>query len=156
MKKCLIFLIAIMILLPSALASAASSSTNATTYFTSMNSTSKGVTAKADYIQWYRGERASQEAQKDHECYWYKGKCYVPDDYYIRNVNKKIRSLKISKSAVITMVTYQIEKTNDIKKQRISLSAFTKEMTKKRYRYIPFHITVKNGVIVKITEQFIP
>ncbi|PLT31886.1 hypothetical protein [Peribacillus deserti] len=156
MKKWLSAFLLLAGLLVPAVTSAAASIDKQTTYFNSVGTNSKGVYVKADYIQWFRGERANKEAYKDKACYWDRGKCYAVDDYYIRNVNPKIRTLPVAKNAVITMVTYQIEKTYDIKKQRISLSTFKKEMKKSRYRDIPFHIEVKNGTIIKISEQYIP
>ncbi|MBM7693627.1 hypothetical protein JOC77_003071 [Peribacillus deserti] len=156
MKKWLTVIIVITSLMMPTVSTAASSTEKQTTYFNFAGTNSKGVYVKADYIQWFRGERANKEAYKDKACYWDRGKCYAMDDYYIRNVNPKIRTLPVAKNAVITMVTYQIEKTYDIKKQKISLSTFKKEMKKPRFRDIPFHIELKNGTIIKITEQYIP
>ncbi|WP_409297037.1 hypothetical protein V1498_04125 [Peribacillus sp. SCS-26] len=155
MKKLMFILSALMVLLSPTVSNAAAPEKQ-TTYLNSVKTTSKGIYAKADYIQWFRGEQANKEAFKDKACYWDRGKCYAMDDYYIRNVNPKIRTLPVSKKAVITMVTYQIEKTNNIKKQKVSMAVFLKEMKKSRYRDIPFHIVLKNGVITKITEQYIP
>ncbi|WP_051348541.1 hypothetical protein [Peribacillus kribbensis] len=156
MKKFILSLLAVLVLLPAGFTSAATKTEKQTTYINKLFTNSKGTYIKADYIQWFRGEQANKEAYKDKQCYWDKGKCYAMDDYYIRNINPKIRTLKIAKNAVVTMETFQIEKTYDVKTQKVSLATFKQEMQKKRYRYIPFHIELKNGVITKITEQYIP
>jgi hypothetical protein len=50
-----------------------------------------------DLVQWYHGEDTAREAAKDHQ------ESPPPNDYYIRNVNPKLRTLPTAADATITV-----------------------------------------------------
>jgi len=125
----------------------------ATTYITSFKLKKGKWVGKFDYIQWYFGKAADKEFLKDCKC----GKVmdHAPDGYWIRNVNPKIRTFTISKSAQYILQTrsaYAI-KWNE-KVTRSQFLTFLKE--RNRDGQTPFHIEIKNNVVTKITEQYIP
>jgi hypothetical protein len=112
----------------------------------------------ADYIEWYEGEEANvkfRERENDPEV------TKAPDGYYIINDNPKLRSLEVSEDAVVLMQYYDRTGTNEV--QDISwneqiplakfLSIFKQQSGLKNY---PYHLTVKDGKIVKIVQQYIP
>jgi hypothetical protein len=125
---------------------------NSPTYITSLKSVNGQLVGKFDYIQWYFGKAADREFLKDCKCS--KDMQHAPDGYWIRNVNPRIRTFAISKYATYVLQT----RGDDIKwNEKVTKAQFL-DFLKKRNKdgQIPFHIQVKNGVVVKITEQYIP
>ena len=124
-----------------------------TAYITSFQKVHGKWVGKFDYIQWYTGKAADREFLKDCSCSKYM--TGAPDKYYIRNVNPKIRTFTISKHAKYVLQTYNPKeiKWNE-KVTRSQFIAFLKEQNKDNF--IPFHIEITNGVITKITQQYIP
>lgn len=124
-----------------------------TTYITSFDLVHGKYVGKFDYIQWFFGKAADREFLKDCKCS--KDMDHAPDGYWIRNVNPKIRTFTISSNAQYILQTrdpYNI-KWNE-KVTRSQFIAFLKQRDKNHH--IPFHIEIKNGVVTKITEQYIP
>jgi hypothetical protein len=125
----------------------------AATYINSFQEAHGKWIAKFDYIQWYFGKAADREFLKDCKCS--KEMDHTPDGYWIRNVNPKIRTFTISKNAQYVLQTrsiYEI-KWNE-KVTRSQFISFLKQRDK--HHHIPFHIEIKNGIVTKITEQYIP
>ena len=89
----------------------------------------------ADYVQYFIGEKAIEEAKKrgDSDKRIENGKIVysVPNDYYIVNENNKIRKLEVS---------------NDVKLDYI----------KKNYKDQLFLLTIQKGKVIEINEIFIP
>lgn len=75
-----------------------------------------------------------------------------PNGFLIVNQNPKIRTFEISKGAEIQMVTGAGAEINTYEEFK---SLFAAESTS-HLKNIPYHIEVRNGVIVKIIEQYIP
>jgi len=125
----------------------------ATTYITSFKKVQGSWVGKFDYIQWYTGKAANREFLKDCKCRNVMDA--APDGYWIRNVNPKIRTFKISKNAQFVLQTrnkYEI-KWNE-KVTRKQFITFLKQRNKDQQT--PFHLVIKNGVVTKITEQYLP
>jgi hypothetical protein len=125
----------------------------ATTYITSFKQIHGKWVGKFDYIQWYFGKAADREFLKDCKCS--KEMDHAPDGYWIRNVNPKIRTFTISKNAQFVLQTrnaYKI-KWNE-KVTRSQFITFLKQ--RNQDHQVPFHLEIKNGVVTKITEQYIP
>ncbi|MBT2697223.1 hypothetical protein J7E79_07340 [Bacillus sp. ISL-40] len=125
----------------------------AATYITSFQQVHGKWVAKFDYIQWYFGKAADREFLKDCKCS--KEMDHAPDGYWIRNVNPKIRTFTISKNAQYVLQTRSLYgiKWNE-KVTRSQFITFLKQRDK--HHQIPFHIEIKNGIVTKITEQYIP
>ncbi|MDP4162355.1 MAG: hypothetical protein Q8898_04545 [Bacillota bacterium] len=124
----------------------------ATAYITAIKFNKGKMTGSFDYIQWYFGKDADREFVKDCKCG--KEMPYAPDGYYIRNINKKIRTFTISNSAQYVLQT----RTDTIKwNEKVTKTQFLNFLKKRnQQKGIPFHIEVKGGVVTKITEQYIP
>jgi len=125
----------------------------ATTYITSFKKVQSKWVGKFDYIQWYTGMAADREFLKDCKCS--KVMDRAPDGYWIRNVNPKIRTFTISNNTQFVLQTrnqYEI-KWNE-KVTRKQFITFLKQRNKDHQT--PFHIVIKNGVVTKITEQYLP
>jgi len=113
-----------------------------------------------DYVQYLSGEEAIKAMKEDGKCpadiYPDPTQC-IPNGYYIRNQNPKIRTFEISKDAEISRTTAFEYSSSGIK--IINYNEF-KNLFAARDSYfkstIPFHIEILNDVVVKITEQFIP
>ncbi|WNQ11159.1 hypothetical protein MJA45_26760 [Paenibacillus aurantius] len=111
----------------------------------------------ADYIQWFEGEEADQAFRVDEPD---AGLDYAPSGYYIRNVNPKLRTLEVAANVQVWMQTYDRSGkwTDDLHwNTRQPLSVFRtllgEDPLAKEY---PYHLTVKNGKVVRIVQQYIP
>jgi len=112
-----------------------------------------------DYIQWLTGDEAIKAMREDGKCpvdiYPDPSYC-IPNGFYIRNQNPKIRTFEISKDVQISRVTafdYSPTGVKSISYEELK-NLFTP--TDSYFKNIPFHIEVVNGLVVKITEQYIP
>jgi len=127
-----------------------------TTYIKSLKIKQGKLFANFDYIQWYTGKRADQEFLKDckEQCKGNDAPHNALDGYYIRNANPKIRTLLISDKAIFVIQprSYKVQWNKVVSKQE-----FIKYIQSTKYiNQSPFHIEIKNGVVTKITEQYIP
>jgi hypothetical protein len=103
-----------------------------------------------DLIQFYWGDDAIREAAKDHQ------ESPPPNDYYIRNVNPRLRTLPVRADATITTNTLAAGYTGSVTKDiRVPLwrLAIVLQAT---HHSPPFWITVHHGQVVRIAEQYIP
>jgi hypothetical protein len=96
-----------------------------------------------DLVQWYFGEDAAREAAKDHQ------ESSPPNDYYIRNLNPKLRTLPTRADAVITV--------NNLLNSHQSIPVTLPRLTTLTQDRSPvFWITVRHGQVLKISEQWVP
>jgi hypothetical protein len=103
-----------------------------------------------DVIQFYFGEDAAREAAKDHK------ESPPPNDYYIRNVNPRLRTLPVRSDATITVNTLAAGYTGSaIKNVQVQLYRLD-IMLDFRGSSPPFWITVRNDQVTRIAEQYIP
>jgi hypothetical protein len=103
-----------------------------------------------DLIQFYWGEDATREAAKDHQ------ESPPPNDYYIRNINPRLRTLPVTRDATITTNTLTAGYTGSVTKDiRLPLwrLAIVLQAT---HNSPPFWITVDHGQVVRIAEQYLP
>jgi hypothetical protein len=96
-----------------------------------------------DLVQWYHGEDAAREAAKDHQ------ESPPPNDYYIRNVNPKLRTLPTTADATITV-------NNLLNTQQPTPVSLAKLATLTQHRSPMFWITVRHDQVLKISEQWVP
>ena len=107
-------------------------------------------TIRFDLIQFYGGEEALREATKDHpEASPDEVRQWVPNDFYIRNLNPKLRTLPTRADAVITVNNLL----NSHQSIPVTLSRLT---TLTQDRSPVFWITVRHGQVLKISEQWVP
>lgn len=103
----------------------------------------KTGTITFDLVQWYFGEDAAREAAKDHQ------ESPPPNDYYIRNLNPKLRTLPTAAGATITV--------NNLLSSHQSVPVtLTKLATLTQDRSPMFWITVSHDQVLKINEQWVP
>jgi hypothetical protein len=101
-----------------------------------------------DLIQWFTGDDATREAAKDHQ------ESPPPNDYYIRNVNPRLRTLLVRSSATITVNALAAERTGSATTDvPVTLAELAKLLPADSS---PFWITVQSGQVVAIAEQYIP
>ncbi|ULT56739.1 hypothetical protein L1999_27520 [Neobacillus drentensis] len=126
---------------------------NETAYIPSFKQINGKWVGKFDYIQWYFGKSADREFFKDCKCQ--KDMDGAPDGYWIRNVNPKIRTFTISNNAQYILQTRSLY---EIKwNEKVTRSQFITFLNQRdKHHQIPFHLEITNGVVTKITEQYIP
>jgi hypothetical protein len=112
----------------------------------------EGVTyIDADYIQFLMGDKAVAAAKKHGDALIdidKKGDTVysVPNDYYILNENKKIRTLTLAPNFVYAPVVVGDELKGDA-------MSILKSRVKNNWIFV---LTVKDNVVTRITEQFLP
>jgi len=116
--------------------------------------------AYADFIDWYEGEEADRiflEREAD------SGLDGAPDGYYIVNDDTTEEKLKLAPDAQVYMQLYNrtgdAAEADTVWNEQIDLDKFVSllaEDSEIDLRDFPYHLTVENGVVVKITQQFIP
>src|SRR6266508_4700849 len=100
-------------------------------------------TVQFDLIQFYWGDEATREAARDHQ------ESPPPNDYYIRNVNPRLRTLPVRADAPITVNVLAAQSTGSATKD-ISVTLA------KLATYFPstgtplFWITVEQGQVAKL------
>lgn len=112
----------------------------------------------ADYILWYEGAKANKifnELENDPELK------EAPDGYYIINNNKRLRTFEVTADAKVYMQCYmRADKSDDIIwNELITPAKFYSLLTNDSVwdmKEYPYHLTVMNGKINKIIQQFIP
>ena len=99
-----------------------------------------------DLIQFYWGDDATREAAKDHQ------ESPPPNDYYIRNVNPRLRTLPVGADAIITVNSLGFGSQAD---HPVTLGRLA-TLTRPHDHWPPFWITVRHGQVVKIAQQWVP
>lgn len=105
---------------------------------------------KIDYVDMYTGNQAIQQALKDNSN-WVEqdehGNYYIPNDYYIRNANNKIRTFPLDPNCIIRICD-ENDPSNLMKS--ISFGVF-KSLSDQL-----MHVDVQNGVVVSMSQQYLP
>jgi hypothetical protein len=102
-----------------------------------------------DLIQFYWGDDATREAAKDHK------ESPPPNDYYIRNINPRLRTLPVTRDATITTNTLTSGYTGSSTKN-VPIQLYRLAIVLPPTDSPPFWITVRHGQVVRIAEQYIP
>ena len=96
-----------------------------------------------DLIQWYQGDDATREAAKDHQ------ESPPPNDYYIRNVSPRLRTLPVRAAATITA--------NQVAGSNQNVPVTLARLASLTRTYSPtFWITVRHDQVVMISDQWVP
>ena len=113
-------------------------------------------TIRFDLIQFYGGDEALREAAKDHpEASPDEVRQWVPNDFYIRNVNPRLRTLPVPADAAITVITLAWGE-GPADSQRIVPVSLTNLAAYMPAGERPFSITLRHGQVVKLAEVFAP
>jgi hypothetical protein len=106
-------------------------------------------TISFDLIQFFTGEAAAKAAAEDNE------ESPPPNDYYIRNVNPKLRTLPVRAGAPITVNVLAAQATGSATKDvPVTLAKLATYFPNTGTP--PFWITVEQGQVAKIAQQFLP
>jgi hypothetical protein len=102
-----------------------------------------------DLIQFLTGEAATKAAAEDGE------ESPPPNDYYIRNVNSRLRTLPVRSDAPITVNVLAAPSTGSSTKD-VSVTLDELAGYFPNSGTAPFWITVAQGQVTKIAQQFLP
>jgi hypothetical protein len=102
-----------------------------------------------DLIQFFTGEAATKAAAEDGE------ESPPPNDYYIRNVNPRLRTLPVGTDAPITVNVLAAGSTGSSTKD-VSVTLAELANYFPNSGTAPFWITVEQGQVTKIAQQFLP
>ena len=106
-------------------------------------------TVTFDLIQWFEGDAAAKAAAEDGQ------ESPPPNDYYIRNVNPRLRTLPVRADAPITCNTLTAGYTGSATKNvRLPLDRLA--IVLPRGGGGLFWITVRHDQVVRIAEQYVP
>jgi hypothetical protein len=105
-------------------------------------------TVVVDVVQWFTGDAAVKAAAEDH--------APEPENgYYIRNQNPRLRTLTVAPGAVITVNVLSAEETGSSTKDlRITLAKLARY--DKNLRYALFWLTLRQGSVTRLAEQYLP
>lgn len=108
-----------------------------------------------DYIQYFEGKDAINAIRQDKKSSGYDYSTDIPNGFYFRNNNTKIRSFQLS-SDIKIKIRYEFE-TSATGEKTVSYKEFkNKYDSKKLYKEVPVDIIVKDGVVTQIDQKFIP
>ena len=106
-------------------------------------------TIRFDLIQFFTGDAATKAAAEDNE------ESPPPNDYYIRNVNPRLRTLPVRADAPITVNVLAAQATgNATKDTPVTLAKLASYFPNSGTP--PFWITVEQGQVTKIAQQYLP
>jgi len=139
-----------------------SSTQNLTVYIQSLKSDNGGLFLVADEMDWYMGADAKKIfSEREPEAYAELGG--PPDDYYIVNDSNTLTTYSVSDNATVTMQLFDHNgKPEDLDihwDEKISLQQFIDSFADTDLidlSQFPYHITIQNGVITSIVQQYIP
>jgi hypothetical protein len=102
-----------------------------------------------DLIQFFTGDAATKAAAEDGE------ESPPPNDYYIRNVNPRLRTLPVAADAPITMNVLAAQTTGSATKD-VSVTLAKLASYFPNSGTPPFWITVEQGQVTRIAQQYLP
>ncbi|KEO77424.1 hypothetical protein MKN04_17625 [Paenibacillus polymyxa] len=131
-----------------------------TIYINQMEIRDGQIYLSADPIEWYEGA-AADKAFVEHE--GNTGLDGAPDGYYIVNNSVQNDVYQVAPDASVEVQIYDhtgnIEDTDVQWNESIPLTQFEKDFAKKDVldlSQFPYHVTLRDGKVVKIVQQFIP
>jgi hypothetical protein len=108
-----------------------------------------GQTVTFDLIQFFTGEAANKAAAEDGE------ESPPPNDYYIRNVNSRLRTLPVRAGAPITVNVLAAQATGSSTKD-VSVTLEKLASYFPNSGTPPFWITVEQDQVTKMAQQYLP
>jgi hypothetical protein len=102
-----------------------------------------------DLIQFFTGEAAAKAAAEDGK------ESPPPNDYYIRNVNPRLRTLPVRADAPITVNVLAAQSTGSATKD-VSVPLAKLASYFPNSGTPPFWITVEQGQVTRIAQQYLP
>ncbi|HEU4899174.1 MAG TPA: hypothetical protein VFX88_16660 [Actinomycetota bacterium] len=108
-----------------------------------------GRTITFDLIQFFMGDAATKAAAEDGE------ESPPPNDYYIRNVNPRLRTLPVEAGAPITVNVLASQETGSATKN-VSVDLDKLASYFPNSGTPPFWITVAGGQVTRMEQQYLP
>jgi hypothetical protein len=111
-----------------------------------------------DLVQFFTGEEAIAAYQEDGQDD--AGDPTPPNDYYIRNVNARLRTLPISAESTVTVVRLgEASGAGSVQSTLADLPRHLEETgpgPEGQLSWSPYWLTVEDGVVVALDEQYLP
>lgn len=107
-----------------------------------------------DVEQWFTDDAATQAAIDDGALP--PGAGFVPNGYYIRNVDPRWRMLPVASDASVSLVTYPLGSIDEPLVVGFARFDGMFERDAHSIRAFPYWITVQDGEVVAIDQQYIP
>ncbi|MBD7967363.1 hypothetical protein [Paenibacillus gallinarum] len=134
--------------------------TKETIYITNFNNIDGQLEIQADDIEWFEGKAADEALVKNEPN---AGIDYAPDGYYIVNDDPSTYELKVAPDAEVLVQIYdrtgQPEDIDINWNEKISLEKFIALYNQKDnldMSQFPYHVTVQDGEVIQIVQQYIP
>ncbi|MNJ46235.1 hypothetical protein D3C77_413610 [compost metagenome] len=131
-----------------------------TVYINQLTSNASDYEVTVEPIEWYQGEEARKQFQAHEPNADIDGPL---NDYYIINNNKPLETYTISPDAAVLMQIYDrtgnIEDIDIQPNESMTIAKFNKIFTENErldLRQFPYHITIKDGTVVGIAQQYVP
>jgi hypothetical protein len=105
-----------------------------------------GRTVTVDLVQWFTGDAATKAAAEDGK------ESSPPNDYYIRNVNPRLRTLPVATDARLTLTRQTLGQGGDA---TAGVAVDLARLADSGRRHL-FWATVHGGRIVRLEEQYLP
>ncbi|MFD0713467.1 hypothetical protein [Paenibacillus sp. GCM10027626] len=131
-----------------------------TAYIDHIETKNGQILLTVDNIDWYEGEAADKifkEREPDAELDG------APDGYYIVNDSEELKTLAVDPQAEVLMQVYDktgnIEDVDTVWNEPITVAKLQEIFDQKDIvdlSEFPYHLTVVDGKVVKIVQQFIP
>jgi hypothetical protein len=102
-----------------------------------------------DLIQFFTGEAATKAAAEDNQ------ESPPPNDYYIRNVNPRLRTMPVAADAPITVNVLAAQSTGSSTKD-VSVTMAKLASYFPNSGTPPFWITVSQGQVTRMAQQYLP
>ena len=110
----------------------------------------EGEQVTIDVVQFFFGEVATEAARADGST-----DLPPPNDYWIRNVNPRLRTLPVAADAPVTVNALSLTETGSATSNSISLSKLA-SYGDVRVSYSLFWVSTRDGAVTGIAEQFLP
>lgn len=116
-----------------------------------------GASLDLDLAVWFSGNEADTAARIDGET-----ALPVPNNFYIRNADPTVLSLPVDDEVLVTSVWYNYDTDSDLESDTITYQEFLAviqsddEGVQSALRTSPWWVTVEDGRIVALDEQYVP
>jgi hypothetical protein len=118
------------------------------------------VNISFDQAEWFNGIETEKALREDGLCADPEHGCEPPNGFYIRNQEDETVSLQVSEQVVIVMQTLSHRSDGTFNSdEKIDLDRFRKAYNSEstaHLRLVPYWITVENGIVITISEQYVP
>lgn len=107
-----------------------------------------------DVAQWFTGDAADEAAIEDGNRT--PGEIHVPNDFYIRNVDHRLRIVMFDPATRVSLTTYPFGSIEEPKVVSLERFASLYASRNTSLRWFPYWITVRDDTVVRIEEHYIP